>query len=68
MSEKCTRCGRCVQVCPVQPKALSWSAAGKQSPPMYDYAKCIRCYCCQELCPFDAIEVKVPPLGRLIRS
>jgi uncharacterized protein (DUF362 family)/NAD-dependent dihydropyrimidine dehydrogenase PreA subunit len=66
--DKCTRCGRCVQVCPVKPKALSWSAAGKQAPPVYDYAKCIRCYCCQELCPFDAIEVKVPPLGRLIRS
>ena len=64
----CTKCGRCVEVCPAQPKALSWSSAGKTTPPVYDYAKCIRCYCCQELCPFNAIYVKVPPLGKFIRS
>jgi len=67
MSEKCTHCGRCVEVCPAQPKALSWIGAEKQAPPRYDYAKCIRCYCCQEMCPFDAIKVRVPPLGKLIR-
>lgn len=66
--EVCTRCGRCVEVCPAQPKALSWSAGGKVRSPVYDYAKCIRCYCCQELCPFNAIYVKVPPLGKIIRS
>jgi len=66
--EVCTKCGRCVEVCPAQPKALSWSSAGKTVPPVYDYAKCIRCYCCQEMCPFNAIFVKVPPLGKLIRS
>lgn len=66
--EICTKCGRCVEVCPAQPKALSWSGDGKTNPPVYDYAKCIRCYCCQELCPFNAIYVKVPPLGKLIRS
>lgn len=66
--EVCTKCGRCVEVCPAQPKALSWRGEGKTEPPVYDYAKCIRCYCCQELCPFNAIYVKVPPLGKLIRS
>lgn len=64
----CTKCGRCVEVCPAQPKALSWSKEGKASPPVYDYSKCIRCYCCQELCPFNAIYVKVPPLGKIIRA
>lgn len=64
----CTKCGRCVEVCPVQPKALLWQGGDKTAPPVYDYAKCIRCYCCQELCPFEAIYVKVPPLGKLIRS
>lgn len=64
----CTKCGRCVEVCPAQPKALSWSGEGKASPPVYDYSKCIRCYCCQELCPFNAIYVKVPPLGKIIRG
>ena len=64
----CTKCGRCVEVCPALPKALSWSEAGKTKPPVYDYSKCIRCYCCQEMCPFNAIYVKVPLLGKLIRS
>ena len=64
----CTKCGRCVEVCPAQPKALSWTGEGKTNPPVYDYAKCIRCYCCQEMCPFEAIYVRVPFLGRLVRS
>ena len=67
-AELCTKCGRCVEICPVQPKALSWKEGDKTVPPVYDYAKCIRCYCCQELCPFEAIYVKVPPLGRIIRA
>jgi uncharacterized protein (DUF362 family)/NAD-dependent dihydropyrimidine dehydrogenase PreA subunit len=65
-SQKCNLCGRCVTVCPAKPKALSW-ANGKEKPPVYNYDQCIRCYCCQELCPHDAITIKVPPLGRLIR-
>ena len=64
----CTKCGRCVEVCPAQPKALSWTGEGKTNPPVYDYAKCIRCYCCQEMCPFEAIYVRVPPLGKIIRA
>ncbi len=66
--EICTKCGRCVKVCPAQPKALSWNAGDQTIPPVYDYSKCIRCYCCQELCPFEAIYVKIPPLGRLVRA
>jgi uncharacterized protein (DUF362 family)/NAD-dependent dihydropyrimidine dehydrogenase PreA subunit len=65
-AEKCTKCGRCVTVCPANPKALSW-VNGEKQPPVYDYSQCIRCYCCQELCPHAAITIKVPPLGRLIR-
>ena len=63
--EQCTKCGRCVKVCPAEPKALSWTN-GKEKPPVYDYSNCIRCYCCQELCPHEAITVQVPLLGRLI--
>ncbi|TDB36813.1 MAG: DUF362 domain-containing protein [Actinobacteria bacterium] len=62
---KCTACGTCVSVCPVTPKAVDWKN-GKGVPPVHDYASCIRCYCCQELCPERAIEVEVPPLGRLL--
>jgi len=64
--EACTRCGTCVKVCPVEPKALSWTNESHTEPPVYDYAKCIRCYCCQEMCPENAIFVKVPLLGKLI--
>jgi uncharacterized protein (DUF362 family)/Pyruvate/2-oxoacid:ferredoxin oxidoreductase delta subunit len=64
-AELCTKCGRCVKVCPAEPKALRW-ANGKEKPPVYDYSHCIRCYCCQELCPHEAITVQVPLLGRLI--
>ncbi|MBI9052043.1 MAG: DUF362 domain-containing protein [Anaerolineaceae bacterium] len=65
IEDKCIKCGRCVEVCPADPKALSWQN-GKKQPPVYDYAKCIRCYCCQELCPEEAITVETPWLGRLL--
>lgn len=63
---KCTTCGTCVSVCPVDPKAVEFRGAGRADPPVYDYQRCIRCYCCQELCPEGAIEVATPLLGRLI--
>ena len=65
--ERCTRCGTCVQVCPVDPKAVDWVGGDRSVPPAHDYERCIRCYCCQEMCPERAIEVKTPPLGRFIR-
>ncbi|MBE0635563.1 DUF362 domain-containing protein [Candidatus Bipolaricaulota bacterium] len=64
--EKCTRCGTCVSVCPVDPKAVEFRGSGRTQPPVHDYQHCIRCYCCQELCPEGAIEVSTPLLGRLI--
>jgi len=63
---KCTKCGTCVSVCPVDPKAIEFRGAGRADPPVHDYQRCIRCYCCQELCPEGAIEVATPLLGRLI--
>lgn len=64
---KCTKCGTCVSVCPVDPKAVEFRGGGRIDPPVHDYQRCIRCYCCQELCPEGAIEVVTPLLGRLIR-
>ena len=65
LAERCSKCGRCLDACPAQPKALVWEN-GRTTPPVYHYEDCIRCYCCQELCPSDAITVKTPLLGRLI--
>jgi uncharacterized protein (DUF362 family)/NAD-dependent dihydropyrimidine dehydrogenase PreA subunit len=66
-TEKCIRCGKCEEICPAQPKALTW-ANGHKQPPVYDYSLCIRCFCCQETCPHEAITVKTPLIHRLIRG
>jgi uncharacterized protein (DUF362 family)/Pyruvate/2-oxoacid:ferredoxin oxidoreductase delta subunit len=64
---KCTHCGKCEEICPAQPKALSW-ADGRKQPPVYDYSLCIRCFCCQEICPHEAISVKTPMIRRILRG
>ncbi|RKX81744.1 MAG: hypothetical protein DRP57_11400 [Spirochaetes bacterium] len=61
-SEVCTKCGNCVRICPVTPKALSQN---KGEVPQYNYNLCIRCYCCQETCPEGAISIKTPLLGKI---
>jgi NAD-dependent dihydropyrimidine dehydrogenase PreA subunit len=69
IAERCTACGTCVKVCPVEPKAVDWAhgtGAKDGKPPAHDYSACIRCYCCQEMCPEKAITVDTPLLGRLI--
>jgi uncharacterized protein (DUF362 family)/Pyruvate/2-oxoacid:ferredoxin oxidoreductase delta subunit len=65
--ERCTRCGTCVEVCPVDPKAVAFAEGDRSRVPEHAYSYCIRCYCCQEMCPERAIEVKTPLIGRLIR-
>ena len=64
--EKCTFCGTCVNLCPVDPKAVNWHDGNTSNPPKYKYDRCIRCFCCQEMCPDGAIEIKNPILGRII--
>lgn len=61
----CTRCGTCVTVCPMNPKAVQFNG-GRDNPPVHDYGRCIRCYCCQEMCPERAITIETPLLGRLL--
>jgi len=63
---KCTNCGTCVKMCPVDPKAVDWHTGDKSMLPTYKYGRCIRCYCCQETCPEGAIFVENPLLGRII--
>jgi uncharacterized protein (DUF362 family)/ferredoxin len=63
--DRCIKCGRCVEACPVPDKALRF-ADGRRQPPRYDYNRCIRCYCCHEMCPERAIDKKMPLLGRIL--
>jgi len=63
---KCTSCGQCVEMCPVEPKAVDWHAGNNSKPPAHHYDLCIRCYCCQESCPEGAISVQAPLLGRVL--
>jgi uncharacterized protein (DUF362 family) len=65
MKEHCIKCGVCVKMCPVEPKAIDWHDGNKNKPPSYKYDRCIRCYCCQELCPESAIHIKKPLIRRL---
>lgn len=65
-SKRCVKCGMCVDVCPVDPKAVGWFNGDRKRPPSYRYDCCIRCFCCQEICPYGAIFVKIPLLRRLI--
>ena len=62
---KCTICGVCVRMCPVEPKAVDWHTGNKSNPPTYKYDRCIRCFCCQENCPEGAVFVESPLLGRV---
>jgi NAD-dependent dihydropyrimidine dehydrogenase PreA subunit len=62
---KCTNCGTCVTMCPVDPKAVDWYGGDKSKLPTHDYDRCIRCYCCQETCPEGAISVETPLLGKI---
>lgn len=64
--DKCKKCGVCVEVCPIDGKAVNWVNNDKSIPPIYDYTKCIRCYCCQEMCPHEAIDVETPLLGKIL--
>ncbi len=54
-TSKCIVCKKCIQVCPVEPKALEMK--GNRKTPQYDYRRCIRCYCCHEMCPAKAIHI-----------
>jgi NAD-dependent dihydropyrimidine dehydrogenase PreA subunit len=65
-SERCSKCGVCVKVCKVEPKAINWSDSSNKIPPAYSYERCIRCFCCQELCPENAIYIKQPLVRKLL--
>jgi NAD-dependent dihydropyrimidine dehydrogenase PreA subunit len=63
---KCTNCGTCVQMCPVDPKAVDWHTSDQSKPPTYKYGLCIRCYCCQEMCPDGAVYIRNTVMARIL--
>jgi NADH:ubiquinone oxidoreductase subunit F (NADH-binding)/(2Fe-2S) ferredoxin len=52
-SEKCTGCGACVRVCPVD--AITGE---KKKPHQLDQSKCTKCRGCFEACKFDAVVIQ----------
>jgi ferredoxin len=58
---KCTTCGECAKICPVNAITLHNKEQGGG---IVDRDLCINCFCCQEICPERAIGI-VP--GRLLR-
>ncbi len=58
--EKCTRCGICAKVCPVD--AITISHKG----PRIDRSICVNCLCCHEMCPEGAMDVKKNLLARFL--
>lgn len=65
-ANKCIKCGVCVNMCPVTPKAVDWHDNNRANAPNYKYERCIRCYCCQELCPESAIQLKTPFIRKVL--
>jgi len=64
--DKCISCGKCHNVCPQQPKAITMKTVKGKKVPVWNMKQCIRCFCCQELCPVGAIKAKYPPIARLL--
>jgi len=53
--EKCTKCGICKRVCPVQVNEVYEQKSGK-----IGTSQCMLCTRCVEMCPYeDAIKVKL---------
>lgn len=56
-SDKCTGCGKCIEVCPHSVFLLS-----DRKSVIVDKDRCIECGACVKNCPFQALEVK-PGVG-----
>lgn len=56
-SDKCTGCGKCIEVCPHGVLVINNSKAN-----IVDKDSCIECGACVKNCPFSALEVK-PGVG-----
>lgn len=57
ISDKCTGCGKCIEVCPHNVFALE-----KGKSVIIDKNRCMECGACAKNCPFNALGVK-PGVG-----
>lgn len=55
-SNKCIRCGKCIEICP--PQTLRFEEKNGKKYVKINKAQCIHCFCCHEICPVDAITLK----------
>jgi uncharacterized protein (DUF362 family)/Pyruvate/2-oxoacid:ferredoxin oxidoreductase delta subunit len=62
ISERCQKCGICVESCPVQ----AISPASDFRYPRIDRHKCIKCMCCHEMCPHKAIDIEKSFVARVV--
>ncbi len=58
--DRCVGCGKCRSLCPAQAIVM------REKMPRIRRSRCIRCFCCQEFCPKGALEVKRPPIARIL--
>ncbi|MFP4482960.1 MAG: DUF362 domain-containing protein [Thermovirgaceae bacterium] len=59
--QKCSFCGICKTVCPVQ-------AIEMKPLPSIDRKKCVKCLCCHEMCPEGAMTVRENTLLKIFRK
>lgn len=64
---RCTGCGACAGICPVDALSLANDERGGRNGVTFDYSRCIRCFCCEEACTQAAIRARTPLLGRILR-
>jgi NAD-dependent dihydropyrimidine dehydrogenase PreA subunit len=57
--ERCTGCGACVEVCPVDAVQMIEGERGKHA--VIDQEKCRQCEACVEVCPEQAIVSEIEP-------
>jgi len=62
--DKCIKCYKCRDGCPVSPSAID---PDRQIGKEVDDKTCIRCYCCHEFCLAKAIDLKKPWFDRVFR-
>jgi uncharacterized protein (DUF362 family)/NAD-dependent dihydropyrimidine dehydrogenase PreA subunit len=59
--EKCTSCGICKEVCPVQAITIIQI-------PEIDRNRCVKCLCCHEMCPQGAMTVRENTFLKIFRK